>query len=268
MIQHSAIYAGAVAHKRFRPRPHRLRYRVFSLLIDIDELPQLGRRLRLFAHNGFGLFSFHDRDHGDGGGGLRLWAERHLAAAGVKPDGGAIRILCYPRIFGYVFNPLTVYFCHARSRELVAIFYEVSNTHRERHTYVIPVTGPATPILRQTCRKEFYVSPFIPMNCTYHFRVASPQDSLSILIEEVDDEGVLLAAAFSGRRRPLSDAMLLRAFLAYPLMTLKVVAGIRWEALRLVMKRTPVFPHKRANERIAVSIVPPPELERLRQADE
>ena len=242
MIQHSAIYAGAVAHKRFRPRPHRLRYRVFSLLIDIDELPQLGRRLRLFAYNGFGLFSFHDRDHGDGSGGLRLWAERHMAAAGVKPDGGAIRILCYPRIFGYVFNPLTVYFCHARSGELVAIFYEVSNTHRERHTYVIPVTGPATPILRQTCRKEFYVSPFIPMNCTYHFRVASPQDSLSILIEEVDEEGVLLAAAFSGRRWPLSDAMLLRAFLAYPLMTLKVTAGIHWEALRLVMKRTPVFP--------------------------
>jgi DUF1365 family protein len=258
VIQHSAIYAGAVAHRRFRPRPHRLRYRVFSLLIDIDELPQLARRLHLFAYNGFGLFSFHDSDHGDGGG-LRSWAERHMAAAGVEPDGGAIRILCYPRIFGYVFNPLTVYFCHARNGELVAIFYEVSNTHRERHTYVIPVTGPATPILRQTCRKEFYVSPFIPMNCTYHFQVASPQDSLSILIEEVDEEGVLLNAAFSGRRRPLSDAMLLRAFLAYPLMTLKVTAGIHWEALRLVMKRTPAFRHKSAKERIAVSIVHPPE---------
>jgi len=236
-------------------------------LIDIDELPQLGRRLLLFAYNGFSLFGFYHSDHGDGGG-LRSWAERNMVAAGIEPDGGAIRILCYPRIFGYVFNPLTVYFCHARSRELVAIFYEVSNTHRERHTYVIPVTGPTTPILRQTCRKEFYVSPFIPMNCTYHFRVASPKDSLSIFIEEVDEEGVLLAAAFSGRRRPLSDAMLLRALLTYPLMTLKVVAGIHWEALRLVMKRTPVFPHKRADERIAVSIVPPPELERLRQADE
>ena len=115
MTGSSAIYAGTVVHQRFRPRRHRLWYRVFSLLLDLDELPQLASRLRLFAYNNFGLFSFYDCDHGNGGD-VRLWAESHMAAARLEPDGGAIRILCYPRVLGYVFNPL--YFCHARSGTL------------------------------------------------------------------------------------------------------------------------------------------------------
>jgi len=253
---HSAIYAGTVVHQRFRPRRHRLRYRVFSLLLDLDELPQLASRLRFFAYNNFRLFSFYDCDHGNGGD-LRLWAESHMAAARLEPDGGAIRILCYPRILGYVFNPLTVYFCYTRSGALVAILYEVSNRHGERHTYVIPVTGPSTTVVQQTCRKEFYVSPFIPMNCIYQFRVVPPEGSVSIVIEEVDAQGLLLAAAFNGRRRNISDLTLLRALFVYPLMTLKVTAGIHWEALRLVFKGTPVFRHRRAENPIAVSIVDP-----------
>jgi DUF1365 family protein len=215
--------------------------------------------MRLFAYNRFGLFSFFDSDHGAGDDGLRAWTERLMAKAGVEPDGGPIRLLCYPRILGYVFNPLTVYFCHARSGALAALFYEVSNTHGERHTYVIPVDSPAADVVRQTCRKEFYVSPFIPMNGAYRFAVRPPGESVSISIENVDDNGVLLAAVFSGRRRPLTDATLLRAFFAYPLMTLKVTAGIHWEALRLILKGTKVFDHTAARQRFAVSIVRPSE---------
>lgn len=257
-MQHSAIYAGTVVHQRFRPRRHRLRYRVFSLLIDIDELPQFASRLRFFSHNKWGLFSFLDRDHGDASGGdLRRWVETQMASAKLPSDGGSIRMLCYPRIVGYVFNPLTIYFCYTRSGALLAILYEVSNRHAERHTYVIPVTGPVTAVVQQTCRKEFYVSPFIPMHCIYQFRVVPPQGNVSVLIEELDAEGPLLAAAFSGRRRNLNDTTLLRAFFAYPLMTLKVTAGIHWEALRLVLKGTPVFRHRRAEHPIDVSIVDP-----------
>jgi DUF1365 family protein len=251
----SAIYTGSVIHRRIRPRPHRLSYRVFSLLVDLDELPGLGLHLRLFAHNEWGLFSFFDRDHGDGSGHLRRWVENQLAEAGLAPERGAIRILCYPRILGYVFNPLTVYFCHQPSGELIAILYEVSNRHSERHTYVIPVGAPAPTIVRQTCLKAFYVSPFIPMNCVYRFRVAPPRESVSVLVAESDAQGPLLTAAFFGSRRLLSDAMLLRLFCMYPLMTLKVTLGIHWEALRLFAKRLPVFPHRRAQERFGVSVV-------------
>jgi DUF1365 family protein len=258
VIETSAIYVGVVLHQRFRPRRHRLRYRVFSLLLDIDELPQLGSHLRLFGYNRWSLVSFLDRDHGDGSGGkLRPWVETQMVAAGLAPDGGRITILCYPRILGYVFNPLTVYFCHGRQGGLVAILYEVSNRHGERHTYVIPVTDPFAATVHQTCRKQFYVSPFIPMNCTYRFQVLPPRERASVGIEEFDEVGPLLTATFSGRRRPLGDGALLRALAAYPLLTLKVTAGIHWEALRLLLKGMPLFVHHRAEQRIGVSIVDP-----------
>jgi DUF1365 family protein len=241
-----------------RPRRHRLRYRVFSLLLDIDEIASQAAHLRLFSHNSFGVFSFFDRDHGDGRGQLRQWVETQLTAAGLASDQCAIRILCYPRILGYVFNPLTVYFCYSRGGKLIAILYEVSNRHLERHTYVIPASAPATATVQQTCRKVFYVSPFIPMNCIYKFRIELPRESVSVLIQEADEDGPLLTAAFSGLRRPLSDLLLARMFFSYPLMTLKVTIGIHWEALRLLLKRVPMFHHNRAQQIFGVSIVDAP----------
>jgi DUF1365 family protein len=234
-----------------------LRYSVFSLLLDLDDLPLLGRGLCLFAYNGWGLFSFRDSDHGDGVQPLRNWVQGCLSRARIDADGGAIRILCYPRILGYAFNPLTVFFCHSRDGALKAILYEVSNTHGERHTYVIPVGASDTPTVHQWCRKEFFVSPFIPMNCAYEFKVAPPGERVSIVIEEQDEDGLLLVAAFSGVRRSLNDAALLRAFFAYPLMTIKIIAAIHFEAVRLLFKRAPVFSHTRAKQRFAVSIASP-----------
>ncbi len=232
-----AIYYGRVVHHRLRPRRHTLAYRVFSLLLDLDDLAASGSRLRLFSHNGFNLFSFHDRDHGPGDGtALRTWLGRQLAAAGLDADGGRIEVLCYPRILGYVFNPLTVYFCRRPDESLSAIVYEVNNTFGERHSYVIPVDAPAAAVVRQACDKRLYVSPFNDTHGGYRFRVTPPAGDVEVIVNYVDDAGLILHAGFRGARGPLTDRALITAFLRYPLMTVKVTAGIHLEALRLWRK--------------------------------
>lgn len=244
MSWNSALFKGDVIHRRHRPKTHRLHYRVFSLLIDLDELPKLDRAMRLFGHNRFALFSVHDRDHGAlDGGGLKSWALGEVERAGISEPVARVEMLCYPRILGYVFNPLTVYFCYRENGGLVAILYEVCNTFKERMTYVIPVADDSRPV-RQTAEKQLYVSPFIPMECTYHFSIAPPGETVSVRINEKDGEGPLLFAAFNGKRAALSDRALLSAFAAYPLMTIKIIAGIHLEALRLLMKGIPVFKHR------------------------
>lgn len=247
MTLQSAIYQGAVVHERVRPKRHRLRYNVFSMLLDLDEIPLIAARFRLFAHNRWAPFSFHDEDHGPATGApLRPWVEAHLSDAGIVPDGGAIRLLCYPRIFGYVFNPLSVYFCYRRDESLAAILYEVCNTFRERHTYVIPVVDTGRPVIRQTCRKSMYVSPFIGMDAAYHFRIVPPAGAVSVVIRQEDADGLLLAASFRGDRAPMTGRSLARCLAAFPFLTLKIVAAIHWEALKLWFKGFRVFPHSAA----------------------
>ena len=255
MIGFSSLYAGDVVHVRKRPRRHKLHYKVFSLLLDLDELPELSRTSRLFGHNRAAVFSFWDTDHGSGKtGDLRPWVEAQLAAAGIDTPHPRIRVLCYPRIFGYVFNPLTVYFCYGRDGGLTAILYEVCNTFGERRTYVIPA-GPGSGPVRQTCAKELYVSPFVPMDCTYQFTIAPPAEAISVCIDESDADGFFLRAIFSGKRQELTDATLLRALLRYPLMTLKVTFAIHWEALKLWLKGVKPLRHHAAAERIATTVV-------------
>ena len=249
----SALYAGRVVHARLRPERHKLSYRVFSLLLDLNEIDVLSQQLKLFAHNSAAVFSFHDRDHGDGSGDLRAWVEAQLGAAGVTLAAPKITMLCYPRIFGYVFNPLTVWFCH-EGDELRAILYEVHNTFHERRTYVIRV-APGANAIEQSCSKELYVSPFVPMDCAYKFHIEPPGDKVVVSIDETDPQGLLLRASFAGIRQPLTDASLLRALFAYPLMTLKVTAAIHWEALKLWAKGVPVFRHRPAPARIATTVV-------------
>lgn len=239
----SSLYCGTVFHKRLRPKPHKLRYRVFSLLLDLDELPDLDRRFRLFGYNRFAPLAFHDADHGAADGSpLRPWVEQRLDEAGLNPDGGPIRLLCYPRIFGYVFNPLSVYFCYRRDGGLTAILYEVCNTFGERHTYVIPAPDSPAGIVSQRCRKALYVSPFIGMEAEYQFRIRPPGGDVAVIIHEGDSGGPLLIASFHGERTPITGTALASILARFPLLTLKVMAAIHWEALRLWLKGT--RPHR------------------------
>lgn len=233
----SALYAGKVMHQRLKPRRHRLSYRMFFLLLDLDEIDLLSRRLRLLSYNRFNLFGFADADHGDGSAGsLKAYVEHQLEIAGVKTDGGPIRLLSMPRMLGYAFNPLSIYFCHNRQGKPTAILYEVNNTFGQRHSYLIPVGEAHEGAVRQRCDKHFYVSPFIAMGMDYSFRIGLPGENVAVHITGSDVQGPLIVASFSGKRQTLTDAALLRAFFGYPLLTLKVIAGIHWEALLLWAK--------------------------------
>lgn len=230
----SRIYVGSVSHRRFRPKRHDLRYRMFWILFDIDEIDHLSNDLRLFSRNRFNLVSFFDRDHGPGDGcSVRAYVEDALRSGGIQPDDGAIRLLCMPRIFGYGFNPLSVYFCHDRAGALRAILYEVHNTFRERHAYLIPVSGNHGSLVKQSADKRFFVSPFMDMEMSYEFSVRVPGRRVAVAIKGADIDGPLITATLVGQVHRLTDLALLRLLLTHPLLTVKVIAAIHWNALLL-----------------------------------
>ena len=237
----SRIYQGKVMHRRHKPKSHKLTYGVFSLLINLDELPLLDQQLFWFSHNRFNLFSFHDRDFGEGKGRiLSNYVRDQLSASSLEHVDGSIKVLAYPRILGYAFNPLTAYYCYLKSGSLGAVLYEVNNTFGQRHTYVIPINGTEERVAFHECPKQFYVSPFISMEVSYRFRIEAPREKLRLVIDQYDLEGRLLEASFVGCRKNLCDLELLKLFLTQPLMTWKVIAGIHWEALRLWFKKIPL----------------------------
>jgi uncharacterized protein len=259
----SGLYAGEVTHLRLRPSRHRLRYSIFYLLLDLDEIDGLARSLRLFSHNRFNLFSISDRDHGDGSEvPLREQMERHLQDAGVEA-GGPIRLLAVPRILGYAFNPLSIYFCHRNDESLAAIIYEVNNTFGQRHNYLIPVAAGSNGAIRQQSKKSLYVSPFMTTDMTYLFTVVPPGERLVVSVNGRDVEGPLIIAKLTTARRALTDASLFRAFLGYPLLTLKVIAAIHWEALLLWLKGVRLQPRPPPPDReVTVARAPPDPISR------
>jgi DUF1365 family protein len=245
----AALYFGDVMHARLRPMGHRFSYRVMSLLIDLDRLDEADRQSPLFAVNRAALYSFNEADHGDrDGSALRAYVQRRATERGIDLAGGRVLLLCYPRLFGYTFNPLSAYFCYRANGELALIIYEVRNTFGDIHPYVLPVRPSEVNEagVRQQQDKLFYVSPFIEMAMRYHFRVAPPGESVKLRILETDSEGPLLAATFNGRRRELATTALLRSFFSLPLVTFKIVAAIHWEALRLWLKGARLVPRANA----------------------
>ena len=228
-------------HQRFFPVGHRLGYGVWYLLADLDELPMLDRTVPGFGVDRPAPVSFHREDHGPRDGSpLRPWIDTRLAEAGIDLEGGAVRILCFPRVFGYVFNPITVWFCHGPSDELRAILYEVANTFGEWHHYLVPVTaGDDRSVIRSSFDKELFVSPFIDMASTYDFRTRVPDERIAVLVRQVAAGGQVLVATLTGRRRALTGGALARVLARYPLVTLKVMGGIHWEALKLRLKGAP-----------------------------
>ncbi len=241
----AALYFGDVMHARLKPTGHRFSYRVMSLLIDLDRLDEADRQSPLFAVNRPGLYSFSEADHGArDGSSLRAYVQRCAAGHAIDLTGGRVLLLCYPRLLGYTFNPLSAYFCYRADGGLALIIYEVRNTFGEIHSYVLPVQPNEVSAagVRQQQDKLFYVSPFIEMAMRYHFRVSPPGASVKLRILETDSAGPLLSATFSGRRRDLTTAALLRSLFSLPLVTFKIVAAIHWEALRIWLKGTRLVP--------------------------
>ena len=241
----AALYVGDVMHARLRPVHHRFSYRVMSLLIDLDRLEVADRQTSLFGVNRPALYSFHEADHGErDGSSLRRYANKLGIEHGIDLTGGRVLLMCYPRLLGYTFNPLSVYFCYDANGRVVLTIYEVRNTFGNIHAYVLPVkTDDVSPAgIRQEQDKQLYVSPFVEMAMRYHFRVVPPKEHVKLRILETGSEGPLLSATFKGTRRALTTAELLRSFFSLPIVTVKVIAAIHWEALRLWLKGVRLAP--------------------------
>ena len=196
----SSIYNGAVIHKRFKPKKHFFKYNVFSLLIDLSELEDLDKRIKFFSFNKFNLVSFYEKDHGHrDGSSLVEWIKKNLNENNINSKDIRIKLLCYPRIFGYVFNPLSVFFIYDSSEKLISILYEVKNTFGEQHTYIFKVKDDAN-LFQHNCSKKFHVSPFIEMNCNYFFRILKPGEKISVIIDQYQTDEKILYASQDGKR--------------------------------------------------------------------
>ncbi|MDQ8027360.1 MAG: DUF1365 domain-containing protein [Brevundimonas sp.] len=241
MTAAGSLYRGEVLHRRVRPREHAFRYRLFWILLDLDRLDDAARHTRLFSISRFNLLSFHPRDHGDGSAtALREQALRKLEAAGIRGVDGPIRLLTLPRMLGFVFNPISVMYAHRADGALAGVIYEVTSTFGERRSYVLRADGGE--LFRHGCDKTLHVSPFMRMDMTYAFKGRTPVEVMHLSIDGHDPDGLLIATAMQGERRPLTDREILKAVLALPFETLKVVAAIHWEALRLWLKGVPLAP--------------------------
>ncbi len=231
----SAIYNGTVIHKRFKPKLHFFKYKVFSLLIDLSDLNILNKNISFFSYNKFNLISFFDKDHGDRDGkSLIEWVKKNLKENKIEHENIKIKLLCYPRILGYVFNPLSVFYIYDNKEKLISILYEVKNTFGEQHTYIFKVRNDN--LLQHHCEKKFHVSPFIEMNCNYFFRILKPSEKISVIIDQYQLNEKILYASQDGTRADFTSSELIKSYLKHPLMTFKIISAIHFEAFKLWIK--------------------------------
>jgi uncharacterized protein len=242
------LYIGSVFHKRYVPKRHELRYRVFTLFADLDQLDEISKQSRLFSLNRFNLVSFHEADYGNphsaNSGSLKeriieLLSENEIDTSKVKK----IKVLAYPRVLGFAFNPLTVFYCYGEGDKNIAIIYEVRNTFSERHNYIYAVPDNATFKNKHTAQKCFHVSPFFDRDGSYNFSLAQPDEKVAVTINYHHSGQARLTACFSGYRQEINDRALLSLSLKMPFMTLKVMGGILFEAIKLKLKGLKVYPH-------------------------
>ena len=235
MIKNSNIYEGKVIHKRFKPKYHYFKYNVFSLFLDLDEINLIQKKIKIFSNNSFNILSFCDKDHGPrDGSNLKNWVIENLKSNNIKFENIKVKLLCYPRIFGYVFNPLSIFFVYDNHSKIIAVLYEVKNTFGEQHTYIFKVEDEN--IITNSCDKKFFVSPFIEMKSKYSFRIIKPEKKLSVSIDQSDMEGKLLYASQDGVAKEINNKNMLLSYISHPLMTFKVIAAIHFEALKLWLK--------------------------------
>ena len=230
----SNIYNGTVIHKRFKPKEHFFKYSVFSLLIDLSELDYLDKQVRFFSYNKINLLSFYDKDHGNRDGTSIIdWVKKNLNQNSISSENVKIKLLCYPRILGYVFNPLSVFYVYNNQDKLIAILYEVKNTFGEQHTYIFKINN-GEKLLQHNCLKKFHVSPFIEMDCKYFFRTLVPDKKMSVVIDQYDNnDDKLLYASQDGYMADFKSSELLKSYIKHPLMTFKIIIAIHFEAFKL-----------------------------------
>jgi DUF1365 family protein len=217
---------------------HELNYRVYNLLISMNELPELDCGSMWFGHNRVALLSFYDKDHGARDGtDVRIWVRKHLDKAGLTDAGSHISLMCFPRVLGYVFNPLSIYFCRNDAGQLKAILYEVKNTFGEQHGYLFQISDSDQRHLTHACAKEFYVSPFIGMQADYAFDIVVPDEDFSLYIRQSTPAGETLQASWRGKHVEWSEKALRRCFWQFPLLPFQIIWGIHWHAIILWLKK-------------------------------
>ncbi|BCE03057.1 DUF1365 domain-containing protein [Marinicellulosiphila megalodicopiae] len=228
------LYKGKVFHKRYSPKVNQFVYNVASFYINVDQLEALSKKLKWFSFNRFNLFSVHNKDHHQTGS-IRDKVEDVLKKHDQFESFESIYMLAYPRVLGFVFNPLTTYYLFDQKKKLKKIVYQVHNTFKEECYYIKDVQKDT---MRHSQQKEFYVSPFLELNMTYQFDMSFPGKKIKVHIDEFDENNKkILTASFNGNAHAITDSALLKQFLSMPLMTFKVLFAIYWQAVKLICKK-------------------------------
>ena len=243
----SSLYSTTIIHERFNTFKHKFKYFVLSMFIDHDELKDLSSRIVIFSYNKFNIFSYYEQDHGyRDGRSLREFVEDLLKLNKIEFKNIKINIMCFPRVLGYVFNPLSVIYCF-EEKKLIAILYEVKNTSNEQHTYFF--AGNITKYTYEynhECNKNFYVSPFIGMKARYKFKNLIPKKKMSIRIDLFDENNVrVLTAAQYGFRLSLNSFVLIKQLFFNPFLVIKIIFAILYESVFILLKGGRYYPRKK-----------------------